>query len=310
MCIVAHPYNQADGGIMSLWNGFKYLSEEDVHAVLNALTAPGGGNEVASTNGKLTDEFMSEKLPFLEAYRETHDASRRLEGDRDRHESRERALWLSHPQVLLNNQAMVDRKAAEIARLTQAKVDKAAALAEKPRLDAELAAAKQAKLDQKAAETVEKGEKKKANEARKVAKQQEMQDVKEANAAEKLRKSKAKDAKKEATLENKRIADAEKELMEQPKVAIRGTQKGKREGTQLSQNTAQPIAASSRPSQAMNARAKRAAADYVCSDTFCRKPLMGISTKSCQHCGTYEVCDDLFCLECLVRHEKQCESLV
>ena len=139
-----------------------------MHADLYALTAPGGGNEVASTNGKLTDEFMSEKLPFLEAYRKTHEASRRLEGGRDRHESRERALWLSHPQVLLYNQAMVDRKAAEIARLTQAKVDKAIALADKPRLDAELAAAKQSKLDQKAAKIIEKGEKKKAKKVRKV----------------------------------------------------------------------------------------------------------------------------------------------
>ena len=62
-----------------------------MHADLYALTAPGGGNEVASesTNGKLTDEFMNERLPFLEAYRKTHDASGRLEGGRDRHESRE-----------------------------------------------------------------------------------------------------------------------------------------------------------------------------------------------------------------------------
>jgi hypothetical protein len=76
---------------MCIWNGFKYLSEEEMHVDLYALTAPGGGNEVASTNGKLTDEFMNEKLPFLEAYRKTHDASRRLEGGpgRDRHESRE-----------------------------------------------------------------------------------------------------------------------------------------------------------------------------------------------------------------------------
>ena len=71
---------------MCIWNGFKYLSEEEMHADLYALTAPGGGNEV---NGKLTDEFMNEKLPFLEAYRKTHDASSRLEGGTDRHESRE-----------------------------------------------------------------------------------------------------------------------------------------------------------------------------------------------------------------------------
>jgi hypothetical protein len=68
---------------MCIWNGFKYLSEEEMHADLYALTAPGGGNEVASTNGKLTDEFMNEKLPFLEAYRKTHDASSRLEGVRE-----------------------------------------------------------------------------------------------------------------------------------------------------------------------------------------------------------------------------------
>ena len=62
-----------------------------MHADLYALTAPGGGNEpqVASRNGKLTDEFMNEKLPFLEAYCKTHDTSSRLEGGRDRHESRE-----------------------------------------------------------------------------------------------------------------------------------------------------------------------------------------------------------------------------
>ena len=74
---------------MCIWNGFEYLSEEEVHADLYAWTTPGGGNEVASTNGKLTDEFMNEKLPFLEAYRKTHDTSTRLEGGRDRHESRE-----------------------------------------------------------------------------------------------------------------------------------------------------------------------------------------------------------------------------
>ena len=162
----------------------------------------------------------------------------------------------SHPQVLLYNQAMVDRKAAEIARLTQAKVDKAIALADKPQLNPELAAAKQSKLDQKAAKIIEKGEEKKAKKVQKVAKQQQIQDIKIAKATEILRKSEAKDAERDAKLENKQIAEAEKELMVQPKLPMRGTQRGKRAGTQLTTNTAQPITASSRPSQAMNVRAK------------------------------------------------------
>ena len=72
----------------------------------------------------------------------------------------------------------MDRKAAEIARLTQAKVDKAIALADKPRFDPELAAAKQSKLDQKAAKIIEKSEEKKAKKAQIVAKQQQIQDIK------------------------------------------------------------------------------------------------------------------------------------
>ena len=133
------------------------MSEEEVNHVLDALTSPGGGNEVAAIDGKLTDAYMITQLPFLQSYREEHAASTRLEGNKDRHESRERAVWLSNPNILLNNRAMADRKIADRNRLAQIKENKARALADKPRLDAEAAAARQLKSDQQVVKKVERG---------------------------------------------------------------------------------------------------------------------------------------------------------
>ena len=174
------------------------MSEEEVNDVLGALTSPGGGNEVASIDGKLTDAYMITQLPFLQTYREEHAASTRLEGNKDRHESRERAVWLSNPNILLNNRAMADRKIADRNRLAQIKEVKARALADKPRLDAEAAAARQLKSDQQAVKKIEKREEKRAKGEQKLVKQQQQRESQDAKEMEKQRKLAAKAEAQEA----------------------------------------------------------------------------------------------------------------